>query len=204
MIIEGRSKVDAYRDVYPNANKNSADKSCRVMLARPEVDEYREALQERMRISADLDGERLAKELSQIVLSDIRNVCGWDGEGRVRFTPSAELPPEVARTIRRVKCKIRHTGQLTAEDGEILETDLQIELEPKVDAAKVYAQVTGIMGDPRGGSGSLVVEKGVLIFREDASMEEFMGGASRVVEVDDDGVVTKVIKDDAQDKSKNH
>ena len=72
------------------------------MLTNPNIRqilaEERHARASRMQLEAD----RVVEELSWIGLSDIRNILSWDEDGRVTFTASDQLSPDVARSIQKV------------------------------------------------------------------------------------------------------
>lgn len=135
----GRGAEAARRAGYPFG---SAKKRANELMQRPRVleaiQEQREERAARLGITAD----RVVEELARVGLASMADLATWDGEG-VRLNASDDLSPDEAAAIVEVS---------ETKDGQV-----KIKLAPKLQALKLLAEHTGVIGKRDSKANAVVV-----------------------------------------------
>lgn len=80
-----------------------------------------------------MGADEVMAELAAIGRSRITDMVSYEADGVVRYVPSATLTPAQQGTIRKVKTTLR-TIPTGADGPEIIETKVELELHPKIEA----------------------------------------------------------------------
>lgn len=95
------------------------------------------ALQNRLKGRSDViahNKEAIAEELVSMALTNLTDVITWDAAGNVKVKPSADIPQEALRALKKVK--------VSYVKGE---PTLELELHDKVKTLQILAKASGLL-----------------------------------------------------------
>ena len=97
----------------------------------------------RRRANIQIRQQRVVEELNSLAYSDLTDVLSWDCEGNITVKPSDELPPEISRTIKKVK--ITRT-EIPQEDGEpVVKINFEIEQHDKKGSLEILSRASKLV-----------------------------------------------------------
>lgn len=143
-ILQGRTQRDAYANAGYKARGASADANAARLLKNAKVAAYLAEKRAKLEKKAEINAERVLRELARIAFADIRNLFTWDEE-RACYIPSRELTDDEAAAISSVKSK---TVRYTREDGtEEERIELELKTYDKLSALEKIGKNLGMFTD---------------------------------------------------------
>lgn len=151
-LVEKGSAVEAYRTIWPGArsrNPNNVRVAAHKLLKEnPEVWQIVDTIVAQKLEESGIRADAVLSELGLLAYSDITNVVTWNQFGGAQLRAVEDLPPEVRRTIKKVKTKIVQRGG-TGDDDPIFETTVEVELHDKLSALNSLTRVLKMVSDAR-------------------------------------------------------
>jgi len=134
-VIDLNGAAAYSRAGYRAKNENSAAAGASTLLRNPNVAAYVQALTARRSHSTGITAERVLQELARLAFSDVRSVMTFS-TGGVKLKASDELDDDAAAAI----------SEVSETRGEF-NSSTKVKMHNKVQALKLLAQHTGLLGD---------------------------------------------------------
>ena len=137
LVTNGWNPPKAYRDA--GYKPTGARQNAYALLSKNYV---QKAIAEKlgpMLAAADIEGQRILKELGIAGFSDLGDVCEWDANG-LTLTASKDLKPEHRRMISKVESHTRTTTRGIKNPETHTHTVVKVELHNKMKALETLAR----------------------------------------------------------------
>jgi phage terminase small subunit len=134
-IIDLNGSAAYLRAGYRAKSDNIAAVGASNLLRNTNVASYIQELRSQRSLSTGITAERVLKELGRLAFSDVRSVMEFSSRG-VKVIASTELDDDAAAAI----------SEITETRGEF-SGSIKVKLHNKVQALKLLAQHTGVLGD---------------------------------------------------------
>ncbi|NJR40389.1 MAG: terminase small subunit [Leptolyngbyaceae cyanobacterium CSU_1_4] len=134
-VIDLNASAAYQRAGYKCKDSDIARAAASRLLANVNVASYVQELRSRRSLSTGITAERVLKELGRLAFSDIRSVMEFSGSG-ITLKHSQELDDDAAAAIAEVSENKTEGGSTT-----------KVKFHNKVQALKLLAQHTGLLGD---------------------------------------------------------
>ena len=141
-----RCASQAYARVYGLSNAAASAACASRLLRSAKVSRAVAALEARLR---DTALPRMLRRLEAIIHTDLREVMAWDGQGRVRLIPSADLSPAASAALAEVRdVREERQGRLDFGDGDdeaaVVAIRRSVRLHDPLKAMELYARLAGL------------------------------------------------------------